>query len=343
MPATWQGTVTWESHSAPGTDDDYNINVVTPSAEGLTVSSEGHIHSEFDSDETIDHFRTPWWNSFHAAVDRDDASARAMIDGKFAIVIGLAGLDCEHGCATELHPVYALAIHINDNPQDDTWAIFVRNWGNEGYCSQDQHYLDLNHIAFFVPRSGATAVQLNTATTFLTNSSETAGPLVSLIPSQGARVEFQLPDPGKQARINGELHLRWTTNAPVARAPAQSVQPGLAAVSPAGTQPVPAVTKEPEEVEKRLAEVQEHLPAEARQAMAAKLRRTPSFDGVTPKPLAAPSAPPAASMRLTQIPRVMTSPDPGKMQRDQGNAQAICSAFGGNIPGMPNVCAGVPR
>ncbi len=148
MPATWQGPVTWDGHSSPGTDDDYNVNVVPPAAEGLTISSEGHIHSEFDSDETIDHFRTPWWNSFHDAVDRDDASARAMIDGKLAIVVGLTGLDCEHGCATELHPVYALAIHVNDNPLDDTWAIFVRNWGNEGYCSQYQHPLDTNRIAF---------------------------------------------------------------------------------------------------------------------------------------------------------------------------------------------------
>ena len=91
MPATWQGMVSWDGHSTPGTDDDYNINIVPPGGEGLTVSNNGHIHTEFDSDETIDHFRTPWWNSFHDAVDRDDASARAMIDGKFAIVVGLAG------------------------------------------------------------------------------------------------------------------------------------------------------------------------------------------------------------------------------------------------------------
>jgi hypothetical protein len=180
MPATWQGSVFWDGHSSPGTDDDYNINLIPPAGEGLTVSSEGHIHSEFDSDETIDHFHTPWWNSFHAAVDRDDASERAMIDGRFAIVIGLAGLDCEHGCATELHPVYALAIHVNDNPLDDTWAIFVRNWGNEGYCSQYQHPLDTNRIAFLIPRASATAVRVGAASTFLTNSREAAGPLVSL-------------------------------------------------------------------------------------------------------------------------------------------------------------------
>jgi len=333
MPAIWQGKVFWESHSAPGTDDDYNINVVPPSGEGLTVSSEGHIHSEFDSDETIDHFRTPWWNSFHAAVDRDDASARAMIDGKFGIVVGLAGLDCEHGCATELHPVYALTIHVNDNPQDDTWAIFVRNWGDEGYCSQDQHFLDANRIAFFIPQAGATAVQLNAASTFLTNSNETAGPLVSLIPGQGARVEFQLPDPGKQARINGELHLRWTTSG--------AVRPPVPSVTVAANQPeverAAAAHPEPEEVEKRIAEVEKQLSPEARQAMAAKVRPTSSFDELTPKPL----PPSSAVARLAHPPAVRAAADPRKAQRDQERAKAMCAAFGGNVPGMPNACASV--
>ena len=73
-----------------------------------------------------------------------------MIDGRFAIVVGLAGLDCEHGCGTELHPVYGLAIRVNDDPSDDTWAIFVRNWGNEGYCSQEQHLLDTTRLAFMI-------------------------------------------------------------------------------------------------------------------------------------------------------------------------------------------------
>ncbi len=196
MPATYQGTVFWDDHSAPGTDDDYNIKLVPPAGEGLTVSSGGHVLGEFDSDETIDHFSTPWWNSFHAAVDKDDASARAMIDGRFAIVIGLLGLDCEHACSTELHPVYALAIHINSNPLDDTWAIFVRNWGNEGYCSQDQHPLYANRLAFMLPHQSATGVQVNAASTFLT-SSDAGGPYVSLVPRQGALVEFKLPGPGQ--------------------------------------------------------------------------------------------------------------------------------------------------
>ena len=333
MPATWQGPVYWDGHSAPGTDDDYNINVVPPAGEGLTVSSEGHIHAEFDSDETIDHFRTPWWNSFHAAVDRDDASARAIIDGKFAIVVGLTGLDCEHGCATELHPVYALAIHVNDNPLDDTWTIFVRNWGNEGYCSQDQHPLDTNRIAFFIPRAAATAVQVNTASTFLTNSTEAAGPFVALVSGQGATVEFRLPDPEKQARINGELHLQWTTAPGAVVALPPSFTPRAEAVVSA----IPGAPRVPEEVEKRLEDLQKQLPPNTVQAMKAKLARPPSFDQLMPQKLEAPLPKPAVRATARAV------ADPVKAQRDLERAKATCAAFGRNVPGKPNVCTTVPQ
>ena len=333
MPATWQGPASWDGHSSPGTDDDYNINVVPPAGEGLTVSSEGHIHAEFDSDETIDHFRTPWWNSFHAAVDRDDASARAMIDGKFAIVVGLTGLDCEHGCATELHPVYALAIHVNDNPLDDTWAIFVRNWGNEGYCSQYQHPLDTNRIAFFIPRAAATAVHVNAASTFLTNSNEAAGPFVSLASGQGATVEFRLPDPEKQARINGELHLQWTT-APGA---VVAVPPSLATRAVPVVSAAPGAPRVPEEVEKRLENLHKQLPPDKLQAMKARLARTPSFDQLAPAKLE------TASPKPTRPAAVRAVADPLKAQRDLERATATCAAFGRAVPGKPNVCATVPQ
>ena len=338
MPATWQGTIAWDGHSTPGTDDDYNINVVPPAGEGLTVSSEGHIHTEFDSDETIDHFRTPWWQSFHDAVDKDDASARAMIDGKFAIITGLTGLDCEHGCATELHPVYGIAIHIDDDPLDDTWAIFVRNWGDEGYCSQDDHPLDTAGLTFFIPRAAASAVKLNTASTFLTNSSDASGPSVSLVAGQGAMVAFGLPDPTKKARINGELHLQWATTpgtrtvVAVSRVPVNENRASVVIVAapPLLIPPAP-------EVEVRMSEMQAQLAEPMRQALAAKLARPKSFDELAPKPLTA--APPKPTRRAA----VRALPDEDKAKRDVLRAQAICAAFGRNMPSVPNACAAVPQ
>jgi hypothetical protein len=341
MPATWQGTVTWDGHSSPGTDDDYNINLVPPMQHGLTVSNNGSIHSEFDSDETIDHFHTPWWNTFHSAVDNGDASARALIDGKTAIFIGLAGLDCEHGCATEMHPVYAMAIHVNSDPQDDTWAIFVRNWGDEGYCSQDQHPLDTNRIAFMIPHAAASAVQVNVATTFLTNNAQLSGPGVSLVLGQGAIVEFNLPSPDAGARANGELHLQWTTGA--AGSPAASAARSVLAARAASVIHHPPIvmtthvaTTAGIESEKRLDALVIQLPADKQAAIKAALARPPAFDSVKPQALHATTAKPSRPATTRAV------ADPVKQQRDLQRARAICAAYNRNVPGAPNACASVP-
>ena len=343
MPGTWEGSITWDGHSSPGTDDDYNINLVPPDGRGLTVSSDGSIHSEFDSDETIDHFRTPWWTSFHSAVDAGDANAAAMINNKTAIITGLVGLDCEHGCATEMHPVYALAIHTNSDPQDDTWAIFVRNWGDEGYCSQYQHPLDTNRIAFLIPHPSASAVQVNVATTFLTNSNQASGPAVSLVLGQGATVEFDLPAPEAGARINGELHLQWTAGAagsPAARA-AEAARVGIAeraatmrpAVSPAVMAAHPVAI----EGEKRLDQLLSQLPADKRASLKSQLVPPVAFDSIKPRALAATTPKPANAAHTRAV------LDTAKQQRDLQRARAVCAAHNQVIPEMPNVCASVPR
>jgi hypothetical protein len=177
FPVTLEGSISWHSHSS--WDDDYKFEFHPPDNAGFTVSaaSKGYMELEFDSDETIDHFSTPWWESFHNAVDNSAGAAATlqeirsgglfateeivrlleqeveyvyqMIEGRFAIVTGLFGLDCAHSdtdSSTELHPVYAMTILVNDNPADQLWAIFARNWGDEGFCSTSQHYLDLLNL-----------------------------------------------------------------------------------------------------------------------------------------------------------------------------------------------------
>jgi hypothetical protein len=328
MPATWHGPIVWDGHSSSIADDDYNVNLTPPSGAGLTASSGGTIHSEFDSDETIDHFTTPWWKSFHSAVDDSDAKARAMIDGKDAILIGLAGLDCEHGCATEIHPVYAMAVHVKDDLADDTWAIFVRNSGDEGYCSQDQHYLDANRIAFVVPRPSAASVAVNRAT-FLTNNTASSGPAVSLVAGSGAVVAFGLPDPSAGARINGELHLRWTLGAGA----------GAALVARPVAVSAAARPNEAVESEARLSGLTGSLPAQRRAALNATLARTAAPDAT---PLGAATA--ATSVKPTRRANVRAIADAQKAQRDLKRAQALCTAYDRNVPNAPaNACAGVPQ
>ncbi len=225
-PASYSGTVVWNGHSSPGTDDDYNLDLYRPDHAGLTAASERSaalggapvLHMEFDSDETIDHFISPWWSNFHQAVDNSDAAARVMVDGKFGIALGLFGLDYAHGGPTELHPVFALALQAQNNLSDDVWAIFVRNWGNEGYCSNGTEALNTQKITLLLPRANATDVQVLSDTFYFgpndmsqANKALVSGPTVALVPQQGALVTFTLPGPQAGARINGVLHLVWQT------------------------------------------------------------------------------------------------------------------------------------
>jgi hypothetical protein len=225
---TYVGRITWESHSTPGTDDDYNFDFYPSSGAGLT-STRDNIEVEFDSDETIDHFNTPWWNSLHHAVDNssDAAVNDALFKepdgslGRYAIVTGLIGLEMCHAGDTELHPAWAFAVRVkDDNPSDEVWAMFIRRYGNEGYCSSDQHFVtDLPNdtYTFRLPwRPGATGVTVGNATTFLAASSGATGPIVQSAPNQGLLVSFKLPTPqyvqgicANCNRINGEIHLNW--------------------------------------------------------------------------------------------------------------------------------------
>ena len=229
MPATFTGTVFWNSHSSPATDDDYNIDLYRSDNAGLTAGSERAralngapvLHMEFDSDETIDHFGSPWWDTFHNAVDDGDASARAMLDGRLAIAIGLFGLDYAHSGGAELHPVYGLAVQTNPSKDDDTWAIFARNWGTQGYCGDGNEHLNATQMTFLVPRINAADAQVVSRHIYFgpndmsaADKSAVSGPTVSVVPGVGALVTFTLPGPRSGARINGILHLKWTTRVP---------------------------------------------------------------------------------------------------------------------------------
>ena len=333
MPATMQGTLVWDNHSGGLTgDDDYNINIQTPGHLGETASNGGHIHTEFDSDETIDHFHTPVWNAFHSAVDADDTPTgrpAQMINGRLGFIIGLVGLDCEHACATELHPVYGLAMNVQgSDANDDEWAIFVRNSGDEGYCSQYQHFLDTSRMAFIFPAPSplATGVTVGSATVFKTNNSQAGGPSVTFLPGQGALVVFTLPDPSQKARIDGELHLTWTVPAGQNPARPAPVRRLAATVGPAAEQG---------DVEDRLRAIEGKLPAESRGQLSASLVTSPSLDEVSPAPLASP--PPRPSRAAT----VRAVADADKAQRDVARSAALCKAFNGQIPSAPAACSQV--
>lgn len=243
---TFVGGIQWESHSCPcdtvcavrtgACDDDYNFDFYPSGGASLTNERE-NIESEFDSDETIDHFNTPWWNNFHTAVDNYSSNAEVNqlwfkesngTPMRYAILTGLIGLEFAHTVSTELHPVWAMAIRVkDDDPADEVWAMFVRRFGNEGFCSGDQHYLDglsNDTYTFRLPwRPGASAVSIGSSTTFLANYTATYS--LQSAPSQGVLVSFTAPEAGEN-RLNGELHLQWTGGQGPAPIPSLGGWPG---------------------------------------------------------------------------------------------------------------------
>ena len=226
---TYEGPITWSGFAFDG---DYCLELAPPNNNGLTANRKT-LHVEFDAVETIKQFNTEWWKDFRKTVGirqiqtkAEREFAKKFLTNKRAIVIGLLNLDCVHKCYTELHPVYAVAINIktdrrDDGSVDDVWAIFARNWGNEGWCSKDQHYLDLenssNRLSLMLPWGPGTPDAkaalsfdiVKDGTRFVSNTAKASGPELSIVADQGIVVSFVLPKPVERARVHGELRLRW--------------------------------------------------------------------------------------------------------------------------------------
>jgi hypothetical protein len=227
--ATYKGRIFWKDHSF--WDDDYDLLLVPSSlsngfANGVTgdntlaPTNEYAIKLEFDEGESIDYFVTQFWQDFRAAVHNDNDPG-GMVDGKEAVVIGLLGLDRAHGSRSELHPVFALAIHVNSGASDDHWAFFIRNYGNEGFCSDNQHYIesDLQAVTLQLPRlntvsNTAKANPRSGTPRFATNIRQFQPPEVFAAgSSQDTFITVFLPPPPNNgdegAWWSGDLHLEW--------------------------------------------------------------------------------------------------------------------------------------
>jgi len=267
--ATYTGTAQWVEHSTWGNDnfgadDDYNILISRDDQSGYTQDNPNGVLTEFDSDETIDHFVTPWWKAFHAAVDHSNADAEYMLtllgQPAYIIEVGMMGLDCAHDCSSEIHPTYALAVHVKNEPSDDEWAIFARNWGDEGYCAVGQIVdSDLTTIYLTLPWYPGAA---DTAPVVLTDKSVwkkngdatqvTTFPQFTQFGSvrrgTGFVVELDLGPAYAGPLVHGELHLQWdmqtVTTSASARAARIKEPPGARKIGIPGA----AVSKpEPEE------------------------------------------------------------------------------------------------
>lgn len=225
LPASYTGAVQWWNFADDG---DYNFALLPGNYQGLTQyndelpggSAFRFIELEFDSAETADRFTTPWWTAFKQTVDAGNFGAiQALLSpgdpsrAPQAVVTGLFGLDCEHDCRSEVHPVYALAIETNDSAEDDTWAIFVRNWGDEGFCSALDHQMefDQNQVRLFLPRMSKGSFTVLPSSEFAASDPAVAQfPAITLVQGQGTQLTFNLPPPEQHPLAELVLHLKWT-------------------------------------------------------------------------------------------------------------------------------------
>ena len=335
---TYVGRITWESHSAPGTDDDYNFDLFPAGGAGL-VSVRNNIEVEFDSDETIDHFNAPWWNVFHKAVDnKTDAEINQLFFkesdgsiGRYGIVTGLEGLEMCHSGSNELHPAWAFAVRVkDDDPNDEVWAMFVRRSGNEGFCSGEQHQLtDLpgDTYTFRLPwRPGASAVASTASTVFLQTAGGGSGPGVQWAQNQGVLVSFKVPM-AQSNIIYGELHLRWPGGQGPAPIPSTTPTPAVGsrggAVVARGVLAGHAPQEGPEE--RIAAQMAKMADVQRTQILAVAPRRTVSPQAIALAPAggvtriqALPARP--ARARHRQFQSVV---DPAKQQKNQRMLDAL--------------------
>lgn len=224
-PATYTGKVFFQDYQVPPVlDGDYDLELIPDEHNRAIVlhgnekdMPHGGITLEFQANETIKRFQgqNTWWKSLKNAVDQDSRlffpfyqHAHQMVNGLDAILIGLLGIDNQHDAHTELHPVYGLALKTKTTaPREQVWAIFARNWGSEGECSQYQHYLPFGSLRFFFPylKAGTTlsVLQGGTSGTRFYPGRYTAQTL-----EDGLMLTLPLSDPEAKASVYGELHLR---------------------------------------------------------------------------------------------------------------------------------------
>ena len=227
FPVTYEGTVQWEGHSNSVYDDDDYYMDVRRTDQALETAAGGGVHIEFNSEETVDNWdgTNTWWDDFHhKGVDADDTTAHLMIDGKFVIIIGMAGVDLTHTNTSELHPVYAMFVRTPmPEPTQEKWSFFVRNWGDEGFCGPNQEPIPQNTIQVRIPqRPGATKFNLVGANVYNywnddDNGCSKQGWAYQRV-ADGALLTFGLQQSADQCGFTGDLTIDWgVTESPEAR------------------------------------------------------------------------------------------------------------------------------
>ena len=380
QPATYQGNLFWEAKSDNIWDDDYSLDLQTVGGHGVTAGNDpGSILIEFDSDETIDHFgSSPWWAQFRDEVDHHPptgsggptfqpgnpphrpliaahaASIDDFIDGRFAVVTGLIGLDTAHTPAAESHPVYAMAIETDRatalNGGTDTWAIFARNWGNEGFCSQDPHPQPAGPMTLRIPwlirpnrlpvvgrPSAATQVSVTNIQDMWTNLNNGSGQ-ISVLPGEGVAVTLDLPSASDEGLWWGTIDLKWSWKPPARFGSTPQALPPIMGQRPVDRNGA-VKGGENSDVEVLADKLLLMLPP-AKQAAALAAWPKRQVKVVSHRVRLAMTSPPVAPLRaLGNL--IVQGVDRAVAGMGRAELRVLCRAYGNHVPRYPTMCRGV--
>jgi hypothetical protein len=292
------------------------------------------------------------------------ALAQQLFNGH-TILTGMFGLDGEHNLKAELHPLFAIATKregFENAPGDEVWLMFVRNRGDEGFCSSQLWDSGFEDYTVRLPwRAGMDSVDVNWSKTEFEGTDGTSGPTVQALPplplstqTPGVYVTFHLGPSASSPFIDGALHLVWSEQrvgalgggavaGGVLRSERPSAVAGLAGAAMAG-QPA----GETDEVEHRIRAAIKQLPPAQRQqvqtARAAVVGVRPALHRLPPGgPVRRLTAPPAIA-RISRLHAIKAGPATRKAERDAAEIRALCIATHGAPAGLPpEMCKGAVR
>ncbi len=202
-------------------------------------SIETAVHLEFDFRETTDRLPastgSAWWSRLKANARRRKPAAAdsvtALLGPGRAVVSGLHGLDLVHGGHAELHPVFAMAILVDERPTinggdttkiNQRWVFLVRDRGNEGNCAPSgsipfrllEGPNDRNTYTFSLGAPERAAGKPKVGRTWFGRSNpRLGGPRLGWGADHGLTASFSWPQPDStRAESVGlaEMDLEWT-------------------------------------------------------------------------------------------------------------------------------------
>lgn len=203
-------------------DADININIRRNDDALATVKTQEDGYSilgEFDAREFLmsNNFNNAdlWWKKLHDISFQSDEEGQSFFKDKQIIAAGMLGLDVAHfndgghdGGHAELHPIYAIFVHVKDTLNTEHWAFFVRNWGNEGNCGGDNVPLYMQDLSFLIPCVDSLVTSIVCENGTCTDDKLMYWNYEQIGRSGGMKFNFHLKSPSEKSFFIGDLYLK---------------------------------------------------------------------------------------------------------------------------------------